>query len=617
MKNKTSKTVLVIILSFFTAASPANGERKDLKTYTETVVSSQQEYEISVSGDLEPENFELVIENTGSEDIIDPKITINGKWDWSNVESIVKEAVKDALTEEEKAMAIWQFVRDNRYHWQHSGDNHSDPLKYLNVYGYGFCGSTAYIMDIFAKVAGLRSRYWALSGHLINETYFNGAWHVLDGQTKAFYLKGDNKTIAGMEDLTKDPWLVERTVHPVADMWRRSHLRRARGKYSKERFRKTVANWYTSTGNNRMHQAEIDGFHSMGITLRPGEIIIFRFDNKGKYHNNFLYNEPPLYANGKIVYTPDFTSNNYRKGIECEKNIKSITDDGFGPNIHVDSCVTEVRRYRVKGDDAGYLVYKIESPYVIVGGEIGGSFYRNDNYGDMCRILVSFDGQDWIPVWTAGKTGEIMHFQDLDHIISPIGEKAKYKYFVKLQFRAAGGGLDPPQEPGDNTHSGINTLKMETDFQISPFSIPKLSLGLNRIKYSDKSQGERKVRITHRWCARYGSHYPQAPRKPIFPEDNGTIMTLAPGLKWEKGQDPDENDKIVDYHLQISRRPDCRWALCPNLDLDLKSDSNEFQLPQGWLNPGETYYWRVKARDSSGNWSAYSNIWKFKTSKMD
>ena len=158
------------------------GGKESFKRYSTVITAGQKEYEISVNGTLQPKNLELILENIGDEIIINPKITINGKWDWRTVESIVNEIIKcsDAKTDEEKAMAIWEFVRDKRYHWQPPGDNIRDPIIYLNVYGYGFCGHTARIMDIFAKVAGLKSRYWALSGHLITEIFFNGKWHILD-----------------------------------------------------------------------------------------------------------------------------------------------------------------------------------------------------------------------------------------------------------------------------------------------------------------------------------------------------------------------------------------------------------------------------------------------------
>jgi len=109
-------------------------------------------------------------------------------------------------------------------------------------------------------------------------------------------------------------------------------------------------------------------------------------------------------------------------------------------------------------------------------------------------------------------------------------------------------------------------------------------------------------------------------------------------FKWDKATDPDgnstiidfgrkrgtwiessenrkikEGDKITGYHVQVSLRSDCKWPLCPDLDVDTNSDIPEFQIPDGWLVQDQTYYWRVQARDSNGNWGEFSKIWKFIT----
>ena len=61
------------------------------------------------------------------------------------------------------------------------------------------------------------------------------------------------------------------------------------------------------------------------------------------------------------------------------------------------------------------------------------------------------------------------------------------------------------------------------------------------------------------------------------------------------------------------KKEDCNWPLSPNFDINIGSDKSEFQVPQGWLVSGQTYYWRVKARDDHGNWGKYSEIWEFRT----
>ena len=157
------------------------------------------------------------------------------------------------------------------------------------------------------------------------------------------------------------------------------------------------------------------------------------------------------------------------------------------------------------------------------------------------------------------------------------------------------------------------TRDSETDFQVSPFSVLELSLGRNKIEYFDQTNGKHKVKITHKWYKREDNHYPNAPSKPFFPADGGEVNTLTPVLKWIEAIDPDKNNKIVDYHILLSDRPDCKWALSPNFDVNIGYNLTEWKVPESWFNSNQTYYWKVKSKDQYGNWSNFSKVWSFRT----
>jgi len=103
------KSISLCTASMVMLAGFSSYGQKDLKTYSKVLEDNQEEYTINTAGTLEPENTGLVIENIGEEMIVNPRITINDKWNWSTVESIVREIIhqSSAVTGEEKAMAIW------------------------------------------------------------------------------------------------------------------------------------------------------------------------------------------------------------------------------------------------------------------------------------------------------------------------------------------------------------------------------------------------------------------------------------------------------------------------------------------------------------------------------
>ena len=81
-------------------------------------------------------NRSVLIENVGETDVVNPRLIVNGQRDWQTLESIVSEATRGCESEAEKARAIWEFVRRQRFHACTWDGECSDALKALNVYGY-------------------------------------------------------------------------------------------------------------------------------------------------------------------------------------------------------------------------------------------------------------------------------------------------------------------------------------------------------------------------------------------------------------------------------------------------------------------------------------------------
>jgi hypothetical protein len=85
---------------------------------------------------------------------------------------------------------------------------------------------------------------------------------------------------------------------------------------------------------------------------------------------------------------------------------------------------------------------------------------------------------------------------------------------------------------------------------------------------------------------------------------------------WEPATD-DDGDAIVNYEFFLSRDSCMRFPHSPNFNLFVSAFGEgsirpHFKVKEtGWLNHGETYYWRVRARDARGAWSEWSDTWSF------
>src|SRR3982751_2375626 len=86
--------------------------------------------------------------------------------DVSSLEAWRKSFIKDGMTDQQKAMAVWQTVVKFRHQeappdefLENSSPPH-DPIKDFNVYGYGQCCCASANIENLARFAGLETRGW-------------------------------------------------------------------------------------------------------------------------------------------------------------------------------------------------------------------------------------------------------------------------------------------------------------------------------------------------------------------------------------------------------------------------------------------------------------------------
>jgi hypothetical protein len=576
------------------------------REHVESVSESRRTFRVSVGGVLDGTNtlgpvgyippvqgFEPMrsvrLENAGDADLVNPWVLVNGRRRWRTTPDIVREALETygdpvTMSERDKARAIWEYQRARRFHAS-AADNaeNQDPVKMFNVYGYTLCGDDAPVLADLWRAAGLKTRAGYPAGHVLSEVWYDGAWHLFDGDEHIIYLLRDNSTIASEADVVRDHDLIKRT-HTYSILMRDSR-----------RMDEFSASLFVHDGpRGDVHPSHVR--HTMAFRLRPGEALEWRWSHVGKHHHvgpGLLEGWGEAFLarlrNGLWSYEPPLRRPSARRGVHSSRNVAWSTEAG------------ERALSPEKPGEPGWVVWELRSPYVFVGGELRVS--AQVETGDEGALSFSPDGQNWTALGSIAsgetKVGLDPHF--------PNKGPALYRYFVKAEFKSA--------RPGRGT--GLDAITFRNDLQMSAFALPALEVGENTISYSDESPEPHSARLTWRWVERSGPPLPAAPDKAVTPADGSDVEGTRVRFQWTPVPGPGSLS-ITDYHFQLSDRDDFKWVLSPNFDkLVSLSDGGDVQgashrLPEvGLLNPGRRYYWRVRAKDSREAWGPWSRAWSF------
>jgi hypothetical protein len=125
--------------------------------------------------------------------------------DVSSMEAWKRSFLRDDMTDEQKAIAVWKSVVTHRYQdappieFLHEGCVH-DAIKTFNVYGYGMCCCASANVEQLARYVGLDARGWGIRLHSVPEVYYDNSWHMLDTSLVNYFPRPDGKA-AGVEEI--------------------------------------------------------------------------------------------------------------------------------------------------------------------------------------------------------------------------------------------------------------------------------------------------------------------------------------------------------------------------------------------------------------------------------
>ena len=285
-------------------------------------------------------NRSVRMENVGATDVVNPWLS-NGRNDFRSIDRIVAGAVGPGMTDGDKARALWWQEVQHRFH--NEGDNAEllDPVKVFNVYGYNTCGNDSICLAGQWRKAGLKVAPARLVGHCVTQVFYDGCWHLMDGDMHSIYLLRDNRTVAGEQDLVRDHDLIRRT-HTQGIL---------------EPDRRAGDEWESSI---YVFEGEVAGDRNaadqaLNMTLRPGEALVWRWGHLDpiKYHGNGSPRYPDRLCNGLWEYRPISAG---RPGAAGATTVESIRERDGG--------------LAAERGKTGVIVWTMSSPYVFVGGRL-------------------------------------------------------------------------------------------------------------------------------------------------------------------------------------------------------------------------------------------------------
>ncbi|MGQ9662719.1 MAG: hypothetical protein ACUVWX_10360, partial [Kiritimatiellia bacterium] len=431
--------------------------------------------------------------------VLTPYILREGQIDTSSIEAIIASIIRPGMSDKEKAFAVYHFLRNHVYHWPAMrepprADDFEygvvyDPIKLINVYGYGYCFANSSALENLWQAAGLEARSAGIGGHSIAEVFYDGAYHFLDADQHGYVLLPDGKTVASIAQIERDPInLILRQPNPSTPFFPAT----ADPKVPYES-KVILAGYFASTEDNYYRHDKIHRGHTMDITLLPGMRFVRRFSSDGRWNlrNKDLemeyklgYVDPRVgprdflsdttYGNGELLYQPDLTtqSGEYPAGVWQESNILR-TEKGLQP---------------VEPDKPAWCVFRIRLPYVIVGwptsftgpakpvgaAAISVGLYRASPKVRQSISLSVDNGGTWRTVWTNDALGQVEQALDFSQLV--VGH---YEYYVRIELTAA--------NPAD---SRLERLSLNTAFQLAPRVLPALREGENRMIFKLGNQTE-------------------------------------------------------------------------------------------------------------------------------
>jgi hypothetical protein len=247
-------------------------------------------------------------------DVVDPHVTTDRSVDTWSPQTMVASLVRQGMTDREKALAVYNYVRRTMFHYRYlTSYGGGGTMDLINGVGYCLCTPTAGTQARLCSLAGLKGRVLSTPGHGSVSVFYDGRWHWMDAFLGGCVWNKKRTAIASLSEINADPALLRREkpspvpLFPCRDVLLADALR----------FEPDNKKYQTSCGPDDLAWAARakpgerkpmvwKDRSSLEIILRPGESYVRSWGG-----------EPGMYF---LMKTPErFAPPHHFCGLECEK----------------------------------------------------------------------------------------------------------------------------------------------------------------------------------------------------------------------------------------------------------------------------------------------------------
>ena len=531
------------------------------------------------------------------------------KYFYSNQDSLISQIVDTFSNENDKLFCIYNFIKDRTFYYYYPenklNDNHysfqesHNPMKFLNIYGYGACGAHGTAMARFAALAIKKRQYEceiANLGHVVAEAKGSSSRMVFDTDREAFYKLLDNKHMASLKDMVLDPNIYLRTKlfpninnYIPYDSSAYSNLYNSRWPIDSDKIYQNILGQIDSNNTSKLE-----------FEIKPLSSVIFYPDsNNSSFHKSLIVGNNDSATDNfyiPLVARTGTINQQIKAGVSINKILDSYTNLSLTNDTI--NCSSQFSSF----------VYQSSSPYTIGNGFVKFNLLKKYT-NDSILIYFSKDMINWTPLFNSDSinTNTLKTIQlEINHLIKPTIDSACYNYYIKFDI----------QNSNLSNQMIISNLNFSTIFQFSKFFSPTVIKGQNDIKIYQNGNNHLKVDID--WIDYLENTPPPPPSYPGVPANNSIMSSPNFYFSWQGVTSSD--DAIKTYQIQVSERSDFLHPICTNYDRNnyiLLSNNPFFKSEyESFFNSNTDYFWRVRSLDTRGAYSNWSNTWKFKVKNI-